>query len=100
MVCARVVFNLILNKLKSGQADTIKGKMIGAAGVRNRKRVRAPEVLTRPIPERRQPLPEDRADSFVALHVHAADFAGAVIEIEVCVKLIVFRGSGKFWRSR
>src|SRR6266850_2029703 len=52
MVRARIVFDLVLDKLKSRQADPVKGLMVSAAGVGNRNRAGAH------IAERHQPLTE------------------------------------------
>ena len=48
----RVVFDLVLNELKSGQTDAVKRLMVGAAGIRDRNRA-GPHIA-----ERQQPLLE------------------------------------------
>src|SRR6266404_4321387 len=93
MMRSRVVFNRVLNELKSRQADSIKRQVIRAAGVRDRKRLRAE------IPEGREPLPEQRPHRFVALEIDAANFSGAIVEVEISVKLFVF-GRGHQFRRR
>src|SRR5438445_6532452 len=84
MVSARVVVQRILNKLKTGQADCIERKVIGAAGVADGERVHAK------VMERLHPCGEDGGDHFIPLEIDAADFAGAVVNVVVGVELGVF----------
>src|SRR6267143_3670724 len=93
MMRARVVFNFVLNELKPRQANAIKGKMIGAAGVCYRQRRGAL------IAERHQPLAKERADIFITLQINAANLTCAIVQIEVDVKLIVLSFSYKFGGS-
>src|ERR1041384_2457549 len=93
-MCARVVFNLILNKLESRQTNRVKRQVIGAARFRDRERVRAH------ISERREPLPEQRTNAFVPLQINAANLARAVIEIEVAAQIFVLRFLNECWSSR
>ena len=78
---ARVVFERILNELETGEADGVVRKMIGAAGVLNRDGVH-PHRL-----ERLHPFAENRPCGFVALQIDAAEFAAAIVNVEVNVKL-------------
>src|SRR5678815_2431414 len=94
MVCARVVLNLVLNKLKSRQTDPIKREMVRTAGIRDRKR-RCAEVS-----ERREPLTKQRTHGFVALQVNATNLAGAVIEIVISTQLLVLGFRGERWSGR
>src|SRR6185369_6756088 len=89
-----VVFNLVLNKLKSRQADRIERQVVRSASIRDRQR-----VCTR-VFEWRQPLPKQRTNAFIPLHVNPANLAGAVIEIEVTTELLVFRFRNERWTSR
>src|SRR6266403_6022602 len=74
--------------------------MIRAAGVWNGERVRSPQILARPIAEGRQPLTKDRPHGFVTLHVNAANFTRAIVEIEIRVEFFVLRSCRQFWRRR
>src|ERR1043165_528824 len=93
-MCARVVFNLILNKLEPRQTNHVKRQVIRAARVRDRERGRAH------VSERSEPLPEQRSNAFVALQVNTADLARAVIEIEVAAQVFVLRFFDECWSSR
>src|SRR6185295_6533458 len=94
MVCARVVFDLVLDKLKSRQTNRIERKVVRAAGVGDRERACAH------VSERRQPLPEEGANAFVALQVNSANLAGAIVEIEITTQLLVFGFLYEGWPSR
>src|SRR5882724_4450791 len=83
MVRAAIVFNLILNKLESRQANGVKRKMVRATSVCNGKSCCAH------LAERRKPLAKQRPDRFVALQIYATNLASAVIKIEVGAKLFV-----------
>lgn len=95
---ARTPFHVVANKLESGEADFVKGDVIGGADIRERKRGSAQVV------ERCEPGSKDRANGIVALQIDAADAAGSVIEIEIAGKLFVFglyveaRGARGGWR--
>src|SRR5215213_2224312 len=93
-MCASVVFDLILNKLEPRQTNRVKREVVRTAGVRDRERGCAQ------ISERRQPLPEEGPNSFVALQVNATNLARAVIEIVVSTKLLVLSFSYERWRRR
>ena len=77
VVSPRVVLDLVLDELEAGQADAVERLVVGAAGVGDRQGGGAH------LAERLEPLAEDRPDGLVALHVDAADLAGAVIEVEI-----------------
>src|SRR5262245_29660045 len=77
MVRAAVVFQRVLDELKTGQAHTVEREVIGAARVRRRKRERAH------VGERSEPGAENWPNCFVPLQIDATDFARAVIEIEI-----------------
>src|SRR5689334_24655403 len=93
MVRTRVVFNLVLNKLEARQTNPIKRQVVRTAGVSDRERGRAQ------IAERRQPLTEERTNSFVALQVNATNLARAVIEIEIAAQLLVLGFRDERWSS-
>ena len=77
MVGAALVVEHVLNELESGDAHRVKAQVIGAAGVAIGDGGNA-EVL-----QRRNPLRKDRRNGPVSLRVDAANFAGAVIDIEI-----------------
>ena len=85
MPCAREVFDLILDKLKSGKSDAVEREVIRSADRvdRNGRRV---EVL-----ERCEPFLEDRPQGFIALEIDAADLARPVVEIVVSREFFVSR---------
>src|SRR5207253_4464906 len=66
--------------------------MVGAAGVRDRDRAGAH------IAEGHQPLSEKISEGAIALQVDTANFSGAVIQIEIAGKLLVFRKRRQFSR--
>ena len=67
----------VLNELEAGNADGIERKMVGAACVLVCDRGDAE------IGERLHPLLEDVVDGAVVLRVDAADFSGAVVDVEI-----------------
>ena len=77
VVGAGTVFDGVLDELERGQLDGIEGDMIGAAGVGEG------EGFGAEVAQRLQPAAKQRAHLFVAVNIDAADFAGAVVEIEV-----------------
>ena len=77
VVGARLVVQRILNELEAWQPECVERHVIGAAGVQ-RRQCRRPEVV-----ERLQPRFEDRTHGFVALKIHAADPARAVVQVEI-----------------
>ena len=85
VVRARVVFDFILDELKSRQADAIERLMVRAARVRNRNRAGAH------IAEGHQPLSEKISEGAIALQVDTANFSGAVIQIEIARELFIVR---------
>ena len=89
---ARVVLDFILDELKSRQADAVERLMIGAARVRDR------DCAGAHVAERRQPLSEEIAHAAIALQVNAANFSGAVIEIEIAGKLFILGQSRQLCR--
>src|SRR5215213_5590670 len=93
-MCARVVFDLVLDKLEAWQTDSIKRQVVRTAGVCDRERGCAQ------ISERRKPLPKERTNRFVALQVNATNLARAVIEIVVGTQLLVFGFPDERWSSR
>src|ERR1051325_440237 len=100
MVRARVVFNLVLDELKSRQANAIKRLMIGTAGVRDRNRLRVPLILVGNIAEGGEPLLKDRPHCIVALEINPANPSGPVVELEIAGELLVFRKRRQLGRSR
>ncbi len=74
---AGLIFHRVLNELETGQSHGVEGKMIGAGGIANGQG-RRPHVV-----ERCQPGVEDGARHIIALQEDAADFAAAVIQVEV-----------------
>src|SRR5688572_30442529 len=94
MVCTRVVFDLVLDKLKSRQANRIESQVVRAARVGDR------ECACTHVSERHQPLPEQCTNAFVALQVDSANLAGAIVEIEVATQLLVLGFLHEGWRSR
>ena len=90
-----VVLDLILDELEAGQADAVERLVVGAAGVGDGQRGGAH------LAEGLEPLAEDRADGLVPLEVDAADLAGAVVEVEVGLELVVTRAwAPRRWRWR
>src|SRR5215831_21202464 len=90
MVRPRVIFDFILNELKSRQPNGIERQMVGTAGIRDSQRCKG--ILFRSsdhISERRKPGPEDRPNLLVPLHVDSTDFPGAVVEVEVTREFFV-----------
>src|SRR5258708_37086798 len=81
MVGARVVVQGVLDELETGEADSVEREMIGAAGVADGEGVHA-EVV-----ERDHPGGEEWGDHFVALKIDAANFARAVFNVVVSVRL-------------
>src|SRR5271165_7611646 len=77
MMCARFVFDRILNELKSRNADCVEGQMIGAAGVAHGERGHA-EIL-----EGFHPGFEDGRDGFVLLKINTANLTRAVVDVEI-----------------
>src|ERR1041385_1480341 len=91
MVRARVVFNLVLDELEARQSDCVERKVISATGVGKSQRL-GPQIA-----KRCQPLTEQAGNLIVALQVHAADLARAVVEIEIAGELVVF---GSLYQDR
>src|SRR5687768_11121324 len=87
-----VVFDLVLDELKTRQADTIERLVIRSAGVRHRKRLRT-EVC-----EWCEPCFEVRSNRRIALHVNAADLSRPVVEIVVGRELVVVPGLNELTR--
>ena len=84
VVGSRLVFDGVLDELKSGQADLVEGNVVGAAGAADGKRGHAHGL------ERLHPFLENGPHRFVSLQVDAANFSRAVIHIEIGRKLGVF----------
>src|SRR5581483_5806035 len=82
---ARLILDRILNELESGNADSIEGKVIGAASIAHRERVHAQ------IFERLHPCFEDRLHRGISLHVDTANLSGAVVDIELNRNLCLLR---------
>ena len=91
MVCARTIFDFVLNKLETRKSDSVKRKMIRAARVLHRQRGRAH------FAKRRKPLTKNRRDGGITLHIHAANLARAVIQIVISGKFVVIRAFDLFW---
>ena len=83
---ARAVLDRVLDELEPRQTDVIERHVVGRIGVRQRHGGRAQIV------DGVEPLREQRRGGAVALGVDAADFPGAVVEIEVDRQLIVIGG--------
>src|SRR5262245_59994747 len=79
------ILDRILDEFEPRQTDAVEGLMIRAARVREREGFRA-EVL-----EWLQPTAEERSRRLVALQIDAADFARAVVEVEVGGKFLILR---------
>ena len=79
------VFDFILNELESRQSNCVERQVICSAGVPHR-HCRGAEVF-----ERLEPGFEDGDDGRVFLRVNAAQFSGAVIDIEVRGELCMLR---------
>src|ERR1041385_3414660 len=94
MVRARVVFDLVLNKLEARQTDRIKRQVVRTASVRNR------ECGCAEIAERCEPLTEERTNTFVALQVNTANLSRPVVEIEVAAQFLVLGFRDERWSSR
>src|SRR6266853_5611018 len=73
----RVVLDGILNELKSRQSEIVERQMIGAAHAVWSKRRHAHAL------EGRHPRFKYGSDILVALHIHASNQPGAVVEIEI-----------------
>src|SRR4029077_12960485 len=71
----------VLDELKSRQANSVEGKMIGAARVTDGESVHAYVV------ERDHPSGKDRGDHFISLKIDAANFASAIVHIVISVEL-------------
>src|SRR5882724_4502352 len=84
MVRTRVVFNLVLNEVKSREAHRIERQMVCATSVGDGKRGRAQ------ISEGHQPLAKQWPHCFVVLQIDAANLSGSVIEIKIRTKIVVF----------
>src|SRR5437016_13129887 len=94
MMRSRIVLELVLNELEPGQTDGIIGEVIRASSVLQGERRRSH------ICGRGKPLPENRPDGFVPLHVDAADLTAAVVVVKVDGKFLGFRLQGSFtWFS-
>ena len=88
VMCALVVLDLVLDKLKSRQADRVKTLMIRSARVGDRDRFCAHiELTVGVIPFRitkcLKPLPKYVPDVIVALLINTTDLAGTIIDIEI-----------------
>ena len=77
VVRAGFVVGVVLNELEAGDADGVEGEMVGAAGVLIR------DGGDAEVGERGHPLLEDVEDGAVVLRVDAANFSGAVVDVEV-----------------
>src|SRR5437016_10679383 len=88
------VIERILNELKTGQADAVKGLMVSAAGIVERKGLRIE------IGERREPASEHRSNGFVALHIDTTNSAGTVVQVEVGGELLVVMLADEFSARR
>ena len=77
MVCACLVLDGVLDELESGNADGVERKMISATGVAHGESSH-PEIF-----KGFHPRFEDGSHGFVLLQVDAADFSGAVVDIEI-----------------
>ncbi len=86
VVGAGFVVHRVLDELEAGEADGVKGKVICAAGVADRNGPGAH------VFEGFEPGFEDGAHHVVALQVDAADFAGAVVVVEIAGEFGVFSG--------
>ena len=77
VVCAGLVLDAVLDELESWQPNGIEREVVRAPGT--------PDAQRRGthVPERCQPLREDRPHPIVSPKVDAPDLAGAVVEIEV-----------------
>ena len=83
MMGPRVVLERVLNELESRQADGIVREVIGAASIGDGNRVHAHGL------EGLHPFLEDRPGRFVPLQINAAEFAAAVVNVEVNGKFIL-----------
>src|SRR5439155_16290573 len=92
MVRPRVIVERILDKLKTGQPNSIEGKVIGSAGVADGERVHSE------VAERLHPRGKDRGHHFVLLQIDAANLARSIIDVIVVVELSMLReGLHYFW---
>src|SRR5262245_26149267 len=82
MVRACAVFDIVLDELKSRKPDGIEREVIGAACIRDRKG-RSIHLF-----EGQEPFAKDGADGLIALQIDSANFASAVVEVEIDRKLI------------
>ena len=78
VVSASVVLDRVLNELEAGNAGSIEREMVGTASVAHGQRVHTK------IGEWLHPRFEDRQYCGILLHINAADFAGAIVHVEVC----------------
>src|SRR5882757_5393441 len=74
---AGLILDGILNELKSRDADGVERKVIGAAGIAHG------ECIHTEVFEWLYPSFKDGSYGCVLLQVHAADFSGAVVYVEV-----------------
>src|SRR5690349_4852775 len=85
MMRDRLVFDLVLDELKTRQANRVEREMVRPVGVRRRQRRRAQ------IAKRLQPLSKDRMHAFVALQVDAANLACPIVEVVVRGQFVKLR---------
>src|SRR5437773_12047531 len=92
MVRPRVIVERILDKLKTGQPNSIEGKVIGSAGVADGARVHSD------VAERLHPRGKDRGHHFVPLQIDAANHARSIIDAIVGVEpSMLLEGLHYFW---
>src|SRR5258708_789302 len=85
MMSATSVFERVLDKLKTGQPDSVIRHMVGASSIGRGEGV-GPRIR-----KGRQPAAKKRANGFVALHVNPPNFARAIVEVEIDRERVIFR---------
>ena len=85
MVCACVVFNLILDELEARKSCTIKWQVVRPAGVSFGYRGRAK------VSEWLEPLRKDWDDCLIPLRVDSTQLAGSIVDVVVASDLCVLR---------
>src|SRR5438552_15744686 len=74
------VFYAVLNELESWQTDLVERQVIRSSGVSNA------DGSNTQIVEGSQPGHENRPHGVIALQIHATDFAGSIIVVEITGK--------------
>src|SRR5438046_10280495 len=92
MVRPRVIVERILDKLKTGQPNSIEGKVIGSAGVADGERVHSE------VAEGHHPRGKERGHHFVPLQIDAANLARSMIDVIVGIELSTTRQGTHYFR--